>query len=81
MNYRRQSGTFQFEEDSFSKIIQSIGKIYHEVLVFMKFLQCKPSVKNMINYCYDLYYTVIKNGDDEEIVMNMKMNILTLMIL
>ena len=34
----------------------------------MKFLQTKPQVKNMnINY-YDLYYTVIKNRDDKEIV-------------
>ena len=34
----------------------------------MKFLQTKPSVKNMnINY-YDLFYTVIKNRDDKEIV-------------
>ena len=34
----------------------------------MKFLQTKPPVKNMnINY-YDLYYTVIKNRDEKEIV-------------
>ena len=34
----------------------------------MKFLQTKPQVKNMnINY-YDLYYTVVKNRDDKEIV-------------
>ena len=40
-----------------------MSKIYHEVLLLMKFLQTKPEVKNMnINY-YDLYYTVIKTRD------------------
>ena len=34
----------------------------------MKFLQTKPQVKNMnINY-YHLYYTVIKTGDENEVV-------------
>ena len=36
---RRQSNTFQFEEDPFSEIVQSVGKIYHEVLLLMNFLQ------------------------------------------
>ena len=50
---------FQTQEDPFSKNAQGISKIYHEVLLLMKFLQTKPQVKNMnINY-YDLYYTVI----------------------
>ena len=54
MNIRRQSGTFQFEEDPCSKNVQGIGKIYHEVLLLMKFLQTKPSVESMnVNY-YDL---------------------------
>ena len=36
----------------------------------MRFLQTKPEVRIMnINY-YDLYYTVIKNRDDKEIVKN-----------
>ena len=40
----------------------------------MKFLQTKQQVKNMnINY-YDLYYTVIKNRDDKEIVKNETQN-------
>ena len=68
MNYRRQSGTFHFEEHDFSKNDKSISKIYHEVLLSMKFLQTKPQVKYMnINY-YDFCYTVIKKRDDEEIV-------------
>ena len=51
---------FRFEEDPFARNAQAVGKIYHEVLLLMKFLQTKPQVKNMnINY-YDLYYTVIK---------------------
>ena len=70
MNIRRQSGNFQFREDTFSKNVQGIIKIYHEVSLLMKFLQSKPSVKNMnINY-YDPYYTVIKNRNDDEIVNN-----------
>ena len=47
-------------QDPFSRNSQGISKIYHEVLLLMKFLQTKPEIKNMnINY-YDLYYTVIK---------------------
>ena len=35
----------------FGNIVQGIGKIYHEVLLLMKFLQTKPSVKYMhINF-------------------------------
>ena len=59
---------FQFEQDPFAKNAQGITKIYHEVLLLMKCLQNKPQVKSMnINYC-DLYYTVIKNRDEDEIV-------------
>ena len=51
-------------QDPFAKNAQGISKIYHEVLLLMKFLQTKPEVKNMnINY-YDLYYTVIKIRDE-----------------
>ena len=39
MNIRRQNCTFQFKEDPFSKGVQGIDKIYHEVLLLMKFLQ------------------------------------------
>ena len=70
MNIRRQSGTFQFEEDSFSKNVQGIGQTYQEVLLLMKILQTKPQVKSMkINY-YDLYCPVIKNRDDKECVVD-----------
>ena len=34
----------------------------------MKFLQTKPQVKYMKISYYDLYYTVVKKRDDEEIV-------------
>ena len=51
-------------QDPFSRNSQGISKIYHEVLLLMKFLQTKPQVKNMnINY-YDLYNTVIKVRDE-----------------
>ena len=57
-----------FDEDPFAKNTQGISKIYHEVLMLMKFFQTKPAVKNMnINY-YDLYYTVIENRKEKEIV-------------
>ena len=54
---------FQTQADPFAKNAQGVSKIYHEVLLLMKFLQTKPQVKNMnINY-YDLYYTVIRIRD------------------
>ena len=46
-----------------------VSKVYHEVLMLMKLLQTKPQVKNM-NIYYDLYYSVIKNRDEKEIVDN-----------
>ena len=53
-------------QDPFSRNAQSISKIYHEVLLLLKFIQTKPEVKNMnINY-YDLYYTVIKTRDENK---------------
>ena len=65
---------FRFEEDTFAKNAQGVSKSYHEVLLFMKFLQTKPQVKNMNIKYYDLYYTVIKNRDDKEIVKNETQN-------
>ena len=60
----KKNKNFQTQEDPFSKIVQGIRKIYHEVLSLMSFFQTKPQVKNMnINY-YDLYYIVIKSRDD-----------------
>ena len=41
----------------------------------MKFLQTKPQVKNMISKYYDLYYTVIKNRNEKEIVDNQYENV------
>ena len=61
---------FQSQHDPFSKSAQGISKLYHEVLLLMKFLQTKPQVKNMnINY-YDLYYTVIKTRDENKDIDN-----------
>ena len=57
-------------QDPFAKNAQGISKIYHEVLLLMKFLQTKSQVKNMnINY-YDLYYTVIKVRDENRDIDN-----------
>ena len=61
---------FQTQEDPFAKNAQGISKIYHEVLLLMKFLMTKPQVKNMnINY-YDLYYTVVKARDENKNIDN-----------
>ena len=68
MKIRKQSGTFHFEEDPFSKNVEGIDKIHHEIVFLMKILQTKPQNKKMNNEFYDLYYTVIKNRDDKEIV-------------
>ena len=58
----------KMDQDPFAKNVQGVSKIYHKVLLLMKFSQTKPQVKNMnINY-YDLHYRVIKNRDDKEIV-------------
>ena len=57
-------------EDPFSKNAQGISKIYHEVLLLMKFLQTKTKVKSMnINY-YDLYNTVIRIRDENKDIDN-----------
>ena len=40
---------FQAQQDPFSKNSQGISKIYHEVILLMKFLQTKPQVENMNN--------------------------------
>ena len=64
-----------FDEDPFAKSDQGIGKIYHEVLMLMKFLQTEPQLKNMnINY-YHLNYNVFKNKDEKEIVVNQYENV------
>ena len=61
---------FQAQKDTFAKNAQGITEIYLEILLIMKFLQTKPEVKNMnINY-YDLYYTVIKTRDDNEVIVD-----------
>ena len=54
------------DKDHFAKSSQSISKLYHEVLLLMKFLQTKPQVKNINIICYDLLYTVIKNRDEKD---------------
>ena len=59
MNIRK----FKLEEDIFSKSVQEISKIYHEVLLLFTFLQSEPRVINMDINCYDLYYTVNKKTE------------------
>ena len=57
-------------QDLFSRKAQGIHKIYHEVLLLMKFLQTKPKVKSMNIKYYDLYYTVIKSRDENSNIDN-----------
>ena len=59
---------FQTQKDPFSKNAQGIGKVYHEVLLLMKFLQTRPQVKKMNITFYDSYNTVNKSRDDKEIM-------------
>ena len=68
-NYRRQHSNFQFEEDPFSKDAWSIRNFYHEGLVLLKFLQTRSQVKYININFYDLFYTVIKNRYDKEMVI------------
>ena len=56
----------RFDEEPFAKNAQSISKIYHEVLLLLKFLQTKPQMQIMKIKYYDLYYTVIKNGNEKD---------------
>ena len=37
---------FQTQQDPFARNAQGISKIYHDVLLLMKFVQTKPQVKN-----------------------------------
>ena len=60
----------QSQEELFPENAQGISKIYHEIILIMKFLRTRPQVKNMNNNYYDLYYTVVKNRDEKEIVDN-----------
>ena len=57
-------------QDLFSNNAQGISKIYHEVLLLMKFLQTKSQVKNKNISYYDLYYTVIKIRDENRDIDN-----------
>ena len=61
---------FQTQQDPFSRNALGISKIYHEVLLLMRFLQTKPQVKNMNINCYDLYYIVIKTRDENKDIDN-----------
>ena len=60
----------KFEDYPFAKNAQGIIKFYHEVLFLMKLLQTKPEGKNINIKYYDLYYTVNKNRDENEDVVD-----------
>ena len=61
---------FQTQQDPSARNAQGISKIYHEVLLFMKFIQTKPQIKTMNIKNYDLYYTVIKIRDENSDIDN-----------
>ena len=58
------------DQEPFAKNAQGFSKIYHEVLLLMKFLQTKPQVKNMNIDYYNLYYTVIETRDEYKVEDN-----------
>ena len=63
-----------YDQDPFSRYSQGISKIYHEVLLLLKFLQTKPKVKNMnINY-FNLYLSVIKTRNENMDIDNQHEN-------
>ena len=64
------NGNFQTQQDPFAKNALGISKLYHEVLLLMKFLQTKPQIKKMNTNYYDLYYTVIKTRDENNDIEN-----------
>ena len=68
MKTRRQSGDFQFEEDTFSKSAQTFIEIHHEALLSTKFQETKPQVNDMNSNYYDLYYTNFKNRIETKVV-------------
>ena len=61
---------YQSQQDPFTRNAQGISKIYHEVLLLMKFLQTKPQNKIMSVKYFDLYYTVIKTRDENRDIDN-----------
>ena len=61
-------------QNPFAKNAQGISKIYHEVLLLMKFLQTKFQVKNMNTNYHDLYYTVNKIRDENRGIDNQHEN-------
>ena len=65
---------FQTQQDPFAKNALGISKIYHEVLLLMKFLQTKPQIKNMKINFYHLYCTVIKVRDVNKDIDNQYQN-------
>ena len=66
LNYRKQGGCFQPEEDGFAKDAQSINIVFQEIFLLKKLLQTKPQVKGININNYDLCYTVSNNLTEEE---------------
>ena len=66
----KKNKNFQTQQDPFSKNARDFNKIYHEVLLLMKFLQTKPQFKNMNIEYYNLYYSVIKSRNKKKDVDN-----------
>ena len=54
--YRRQNGTFQSEEDLFSKNEERITKLYLQVMLLLKVLLTEPQVKRN-NFNFDFQET------------------------
>ena len=48
LKYRRQSGSFHYEEVIFRKNEERITKFYPEIILILKILQTKPQIRKVI---------------------------------
>ena len=64
MNYLRQIGTFQSEEDCFSKNLQSTAMDMQEALPLLNSLYTKLQIQNKIITYRTLCFTIISSQSD-----------------
>ena len=60
MDFLRQSGTLEIEEDAFIKNAQGVAMIKHEALLLMKIFQMKPQFKK--EKFFGFYYAIFLNS-------------------
>ena len=65
MQWKRYMNEFQFE-DIFARNAKGIALIMYEALMLLKFFQTKPKLKQENIDYFDLYYTIIFAGKQQE---------------